>query len=71
MKPVVKQKISYNLKDKLKRQLMTNIKNSSKFFDKGMSKPLKPYSMPLETFPCTIVLFLNANKVACELLIMW
>ena len=38
-----------------KRQLQTIVKNSIKFFEKGVSKPLKPKSMPFKTFICANV----------------
>ena len=44
MRRVLVQDISYNLKDKVKRQLKTKIKGSNKFFEKVLSKTLKPKS---------------------------
>ena len=41
MKPVIRQEISNDKKDKVKTTVKHKIKNSNKFFEKVVSKPLK------------------------------
>ena len=56
MKFVIIQEISFELADKVKTIVKDKEKISIKFFEKGVSKPLKPKSMPLNTFICSTVL---------------
>ena len=52
-------KINPTVKDKCKIQIILR--------ETGVSKPLKPYSMLLKTFLCSLLHFFKANKVICEL----
>ena len=69
MKPVIIQQISYKKKDK-KTTVKDKCKNSKILRERGV-EALKPYSKSLKTFLCSIVPFLTASKVICELSIMW
>ena len=55
MRRVLVQDISYNLKDKVKRQLKTKLKGSNKFFEKVLSKTLKPKSESLRILVLSMV----------------